>query len=108
MDTDPSCLKLLLRKAQMRTAYWAALQRFTGEASRPESHDSRTKSDSNGSGASEESLELDVVQKYLLQPLPTPIRAGRLTVKEFEPLSAASETLEITQITTNTLRYLSY
>eukprot|EP01053_Blabericola_migrator_P001836 Blabericola_migrator_1__1835@NODE_149_length_12902_cov_32_504636_g130_i0_p2_GENE_NODE_149_length_12902_cov_32_504636_g130_i0NODE_149_length_12902_cov_32_504636_g130_i0_p2_ORF_typecomplete_len1196_score172_88_NODE_149_length_12902_cov_32_504636_g130_i013588 len=38
---------------------------------------------------------LDVVQAYLLQPLPTPHKEGKLSVQEFDLLSAASEALEL-------------
>eukprot|EP01053_Blabericola_migrator_P001835 Blabericola_migrator_1__1834@NODE_149_length_12902_cov_32_504636_g130_i0_p1_GENE_NODE_149_length_12902_cov_32_504636_g130_i0NODE_149_length_12902_cov_32_504636_g130_i0_p1_ORF_typecomplete_len1231_score227_54_NODE_149_length_12902_cov_32_504636_g130_i0886212554 len=39
--------------------------------------------------------KLDVVQEYLLQPLPTTSQGSKLTIEEFDPLSAAAEVLEM-------------
>eukprot|EP01053_Blabericola_migrator_P002445 Blabericola_migrator_1__2444@NODE_1689_length_3994_cov_10_797046_g1095_i0_p1_GENE_NODE_1689_length_3994_cov_10_797046_g1095_i0NODE_1689_length_3994_cov_10_797046_g1095_i0_p1_ORF_typecomplete_len1192_score179_85_NODE_1689_length_3994_cov_10_797046_g1095_i04013976 len=57
--------------------------------------ETRSDLDTNDVRAKNRSLEQDVVQEYLLQPLPTPNTEGRLTAKEFDPLSAASEALKL-------------
>eukprot|EP01053_Blabericola_migrator_P001866 Blabericola_migrator_1__1865@NODE_1507_length_4391_cov_65_276364_g989_i0_p1_GENE_NODE_1507_length_4391_cov_65_276364_g989_i0NODE_1507_length_4391_cov_65_276364_g989_i0_p1_ORF_typecomplete_len1174_score174_16Annexin/PF00191_20/61Annexin/PF00191_20/4_5_NODE_1507_length_4391_cov_65_276364_g989_i08704079 len=55
--------------------------------------DEQGRSALDGSDASDESLELDVVQNYLLQPYVDVKHMGESTVKEFDLLSAAFETL---------------
>eukprot|EP01053_Blabericola_migrator_P006873 Blabericola_migrator_1__6872@NODE_347_length_9536_cov_48_697223_g279_i0_p1_GENE_NODE_347_length_9536_cov_48_697223_g279_i0NODE_347_length_9536_cov_48_697223_g279_i0_p1_ORF_typecomplete_len1172_score200_88Filament_head/PF04732_14/2_1e02Filament_head/PF04732_14/7_1_NODE_347_length_9536_cov_48_697223_g279_i0493564 len=77
------------------TSLYRRLFEGANETSSLEPHGSQTTSDSEGrSLARDGSVELDVVRKYLLQPLVTPSK-GELTPRDFDPLSASFSALAL-------------